>query len=179
MKKKSFPVSKAYQLIEPGPVIMVTTQYKDKQNVMTMAWHMMVEFEPALVAFIMSEDNYSFDLLKKSKQCVINIPTVNMIKTAVDIGSCTGVKVDKFKKFGLTKKLGSVVDVPLIDECYANLECKVVDMKLVSKYNLFIVEVVKAWITTSKARQRTIHHCGNGLFVVDGEIVKLRFKSIS
>ena len=104
MKKKSFPVSKAYQLIEPGPVIMVTTQYKDKQNVMTMAWHMMVEFEPVLVAFIMSEDNYSFDLLKKSKQCVINIPTVDMIKTAVDIGSCTGVKVDKFKKFGLTKK---------------------------------------------------------------------------
>jgi flavin reductase (DIM6/NTAB) family NADH-FMN oxidoreductase RutF len=179
MKKKSFPVSKAYQLIEPGPVIMVTTQHKDKQNVMTMAWHMMVEFEPALVAFIMSEDNYSFDLLKKSKQCIINIPTVDMIKTAVDIGSCTGAKVDKFKKFGLTKKPASVVDVPLIDECYANLECKVVDMKLVSKYNLFIVEVVKAWITTSKARQRTIHHCGNGVFVVDGEIVKLRFKSIS
>lgn len=178
MKKKSFPLSKAYQLLEPGPVIMVTTQYKDKQNVMTMAWHMMMEFEPALVGFIMSEDNYSFELLKKSKQCVINIPTVDLIKKVVAVGDCTGAKVDKFKKFGFTKKPASVVNVPMIDECFAHLECKVVDTTLVSKYNMFILEVVKAWITTSKTRQRTIHHCGNGVFVVDGEIVKLRFKSI-
>ena len=64
----------------------------------------------------------------------------------------------------------------MIGECYANLECKVIDMSMAAKYNIFILEVVKAWIATSKKRQRTIHHCGNGVFMVDGKVIKLPSK---
>jgi len=64
--------------------------------------------------------------------------------------------------------------VPLIDECYANLECKVIDAKLATKYNFFILEVVKAWIDSAKKEPKTIHHRGNGVFSVDGETIKLR-----
>ncbi len=176
MKKRSLPLSKVYQLLEPGPVIMVSTAQDDKANIMTMSWHMMVDFEPPLVAIVMSDRNYSFAALKKTKQCAINIPTVELAKIVVGVGNCTGSKVDKFKKFGLTKKVASLIDVPLIAECYANLECKVVDTKMATKYNIFILEVVKAWIATDKKRHRTIHHCGNGVFMVDGEVIKLPSK---
>lgn len=176
MQKKLLPLAKVYQLIEPGPVVMLTTSFNGKDNIMTMTWHTMVDFVPPLIACVISEGNYSFDLLTKSKECVINIPTANLVDNVVEVGKTTGAKTDKFKKFNFTKELASQVDVPMISECYANLECKIYDTKMVKKYNIFILEVVKAWITKSKKRQRTLHHCGNGLFVVDGRIIKLPFR---
>jgi flavin reductase (DIM6/NTAB) family NADH-FMN oxidoreductase RutF len=174
--KKSFPLSKVYQLLEPGPVVMVSTARNGKPNIMTMSWHMMVDFEPPIVACVMGDGDYSFDILKETKECIINIPTVELAKEVVGVGNCTGAKVDKFKKFHLTPIDASQINVPMIKECYANLECKVIDMSLASKYNIFILEVLKAWVTPSKKRRRTIHHCGNGVFVVDGKVIKLASK---
>jgi flavin reductase (DIM6/NTAB) family NADH-FMN oxidoreductase RutF len=176
MKKRFFPLSKAYQLLEPGPTVMVTTAYKGKVNIMTLSWHTMIDFEPPLIGIVMSDMNYSFGLLKKSKECVINIPTVELIDIVVGVGNTTGSKTDKFKKFDLTQVKASCINAPMIGECYANLECKVIDMKMSQKYNLFILEVVKVWIDSSKKQHKTIHHCGNGNFVVDGEMIKTRSK---
>jgi flavin reductase (DIM6/NTAB) family NADH-FMN oxidoreductase RutF len=176
MSKKSFPLSKVYRLLEPGPVVLVTTASKGRANIMTMSWHTMLEFEPPLVGCVISNRNYSFDILNASKECVINIPTVELAKKVVGCGNCSGRKVDKFKKFSLTPVTASYVQAPLIDECYANLECKVVDGKMVSKYNLFILEVVKAWIDPAQKHSRTIHHQGRGVFAVDGEIIRLPSK---
>ncbi|HZW61087.1 MAG TPA: flavin reductase family protein [Candidatus Babeliales bacterium] len=173
MKKKVLPLSKVYQLLEPGPVVMVTTQYKEKPNIMTMSWQMMIDFVPPLVGLVISNRNYSFNNVKRTKQLVINIPSVELIHQVVGVGNTTGSKVNKFKKFHLTAMPASKVDVPLIEECFANLECKVIDDHLATKYNIFIVQVVKAWIATSKKRQRTLHHQGNGVFVIDGKIMKL------
>ena len=176
MAKKSFPLSKVYQLLEPGPVVMVTTSRKGKPNIMTMTWHMMVDFEPPLIACVISNRNYSFNTLKETKECVINIPTVELAATVVGIGKTSGAKIDKFKKFHLSQEDASLVKAPMIGECYANLECKVIDMKMATKYNIFILEVLKAWITPSKKRHLTLHHCGNGIFTVDGKVIKLPFK---
>jgi flavin reductase (DIM6/NTAB) family NADH-FMN oxidoreductase RutF len=65
---------------------------------------------------------------------------------------------------------------PLIAECFANLECKVIDTRLVNKYGLFVLEVLKAWTTASHETVRTIHHHGCGKFVVDGETITLKSK---
>jgi flavin reductase (DIM6/NTAB) family NADH-FMN oxidoreductase RutF len=176
MAKKSVPFSKVYQLIEPGPVTMVTTSYKGKPNVMTMSWHMMVDFEPPILACVMSNRNYSFEILKKTKECVINIPTVELTAKVVGVGNTSGRNGDKFEKFHLLQEKASKVEAPLLSECYANLECKVIDMKMSNKYNLFILEVVKAWERPSKHKPQTIHHRGNGLFVVDGKEIKLPSK---
>lgn len=173
MVKKNFPLSKVYQLLEPGPVVLVTTSLKGVPNVMTMSWHMMIDFEPPLLGCVISNRNYTFDRLKKSKECVINIPTVELVSQVVGVGNTSGRRVDKFKKFHLTPEEAQYVEAPLIAECYASLECKVVDMKLVEKYNIFILEVLKAWI---RKKGKTIHHCGNGLFVVDGKEIKLPSK---
>jgi flavin reductase (DIM6/NTAB) family NADH-FMN oxidoreductase RutF len=176
MKKKSYPVEKVYHLIEPGPVVMVTSSYNGKPNIMTMAWHMMAEFEPSLIACLIADDNYSFKAVAETRECVLNIPTVELAPRVVKVGSCSGDKVDKFKKFDFTPVPAEMVEPPLIAECYANIECKVVDMSWAKKYNIFMFEAVKAWITTSKKRQRTIHHYGNGIFIVDGKIIKLPWK---
>jgi len=174
--KRSFPLSKVYRLIEPGPVVMVTTASKGRTNIMTMSWHTMIDFEPPIVACVISDRNYTFGLLKATKECVINIPTVELAEKAVGCGNTSGRRVDKFKTFSLTPAAASCVKAPLIDECYANLECKVVDAKMTAKYNLFILEVLKAWIDPSRKHPRTIHHLGRGTFMVAGETIKLPSK---
>jgi flavin reductase (DIM6/NTAB) family NADH-FMN oxidoreductase RutF len=171
--KKTFPLSKVYSLLEPGPVVLVSTAHKGRANIMSMSWQTMIDFEPPIVGIIVSERNHSFGNLKATKQCVINIPTVELAAEVVGIGNTSGRNVDKLRKFHLTPAPGKLVDVPLIDQCYANLECKVIDAKLATKYNFFILEVVKAWIDPAKKEPKTIHHRGNGVFSVDGETIKL------
>ena len=165
-----------YSLLEPGPVVMVTTARKGRANVMRMSWHTMIEFTPPLVGCVISERNHTFGILKATKQCVLNIPTAELAKKVVACGNCSGRTVDKFQKFGLTTSPASLVEAPLIDECYVNLECKVVDTKLAGKYNFFILEVVKAWIDPAKKRPRTIHHLGEGMFMIAGKTIKLPSK---
>ena len=170
-----FPLSKAFQLIEPGPVVLVTTAYQKKANVMTMSWHMVMDFTPQIGCIIGPWD-YSFFALHTTKECVIAIPTVDIASKVVDIGNCSGQDVDKFKTFELTPLPAKNVKVPLIAECLANIECRVIDDSLVDKYNLFILEGVQAWINPDRKERRTFHANGDGTFVIDGRTLNLREK---
>jgi flavin reductase (DIM6/NTAB) family NADH-FMN oxidoreductase RutF len=114
--------------------------------------------------------------LKATKECVINIPTVELAAKVVGCGNTSGAKTDKFATFRLTPTAAGRVKAPLIDECYANLECKVVDTRMTAKYCLFILEVIKAWIDPSVKRPRTIHHLGRGAFMVAGRTIKFPSK---
>ena len=168
MTKTVFPLPKVYGLLEPGPVVMVTTASEGRANIMTMSWHTMLEFEPPLIGCVISDRNYTFDIIKATKECVINIPTVELSKKVVDCGNTSGRTVNKFEAFNLTPVPASCVEAPLINECYANLECKVIDENMVAKYNFFVLEVLKAWIDPSKKHPQTIHHLGEGSFVIAG-----------
>lgn len=152
---------------------MVTTVRDGQANIMTMSWYTMMEFEPPTVGCIISNRSHTFDILTSTRECVINIPTLELAAKVVGCGNTSGRKIDKFNVFALTQATASYVNAPLIDECYANLECKVVDSKLVVKYSLFILEVLKAWINPAKKNPRTIHHRGRGAFMVAGETIKL------
>jgi flavin reductase (DIM6/NTAB) family NADH-FMN oxidoreductase RutF len=174
--KKSFPLSKVYGLLEPGPVVMVTTSRKGRPNIMTMSWHTMMAFEPPLVGCVISDRNYTFGVLKATKECVVNIPTVELAAKVVGCGNTSGEATDKFAAFGLTPLAAKLVKAPLIDECYANLECKVVDTRMAAKYCFLVLEVVRAWIDPSVKHPRTIHHLGKGNFMVAGRTMKLPSK---
>lgn len=176
MAKRSLPLSRVYGLLEPGPVVMVTTMRKKLTNIMTMSWYTMMEFEPPLVGCVISNRNYTFNILKATRECAINIPTLELADKVVGCGNTSGRKTDKFTQFGLTQKPASCISVPLIDECYANLECRVVDSKMVAKYNFFILEVLKAWIDPAQKDPRTIHHRGRGAFMVAGKTITLPSK---
>lgn len=173
---KEYPLAKVYQLLEPGPVVLLTTAQRGQANVMAMSWHMMVEFEPPLVACIVSNADFSFTALRATKECVIAIPAVTLAEQVVQVGNSSGREIDKFTTFGLTQVAAENVAAPLIQECFANLECKVVNTRLVNAFNLFILEVVQAWIDPKQKNPQTIHHRGYGTFVVDGEMLKLKSK---
>ena len=96
MARKTYPLSRVYQLLEPGPVVLVTTAHKGRANIMTQSWHTMMEFEPPLVRCVISGRNHSFDALRATKECVLNIPALNLAKQIVGVGNCSGEKVEKF-----------------------------------------------------------------------------------
>ena len=143
---------------------------------MTMSWYTMMEFAPPLVGCVISSRNYSFDLLRATRQCVLNIPTAELAVKVVGCGNSSGRPADKFALFQFTSVAASCVDAPLIAERYANLECRIVDTRWVSRYNFFVLDVLKAWIDPSAKSARTLHHRGRGVFLVAGKTIKLPSK---
>lgn len=174
--KVDFPVSNIRRFLEPGPVVLVSSAWKGRTNIMTMGWHTVLEFSPSLVGCLISSGNYSYELIGKSKECVINVPTVDLADKVVGIGNCSGASTDKFDKFKLTPVESDEVKAPMIDECYANLECKLYEGKLREKYNFFIFEVVKAHACSRPKYPKTIHYRGEGMFMVAGRSLNLRRK---
>jgi flavin reductase (DIM6/NTAB) family NADH-FMN oxidoreductase RutF len=164
-------LSKAFTLMEPGPVVLVTTHDGQKDNIMTISWTMVIDFTPVF-AITTGEWNHSFAALRKNKECVIAIPTVDMLDKVVGIGTCSGTETDKFAKFKLTPVQGEVVMSPLIKECIANIECKVID--IVKEHNIVVLEGVAAYIDTARKEKRTVHAVGDGTFIVDGRKIDRR-----
>ena len=162
---RQMKLSRAFTLIEPGPAVLVTTNDGAKNNIMTISWTMVLDFTPVF-AIATGEWNYSFAALRKTRECVIAIPTVDLLDQVVGIGTCSGADTEKFSKFGLTAVVGKVVKAPLIAECLANIECKVVD--IVSKHNIVVLEAVAAHIDAARKEKRMVHAVGDGTFIVDG-----------
>ena len=173
MSLRALPLGKVYRLLEPGPVVLVTTARKGRANVMPMSWHTMMEFEPPLVGCVMSASHLSYENLFATRECVLAIPTVEIAAKVVGCGNTLGRKVDKFARFALTPLPASRVSAPLVAECYANLECRLVDARMAQKYNFFVLQVHKAWIDPARKRPRTIHHMGRGVFMVAGRTIRL------
>jgi flavin reductase (DIM6/NTAB) family NADH-FMN oxidoreductase RutF len=173
-KKKSFPLTKIRRFLEPGPIVLVSSAHRGERDVMTLGWHMVLGFEPALLGCYIWDQNHSFQLIRRSKECVINIPTLDLVDAVIGVGNTHGPTVDKFDEFGLTPIAASRVGAPLIAECYASLECKLVDASLIRRYSLFVFEVVKAHVATSPRYPTTVHYRGDGVFMVSGRNVSYR-----
>lgn len=165
---ESLPLTKAFTLIEPGPMILVTTNDGRKDNVMTITWSMVLDFA-ASFAITTGPWNHSFAALCATRECVLAIPTVDLIDTAIGIGTCSGRDTDKFAKFGLTRAKGHSVGAPLIRECLAHIECRVVD--LIERHNIVVLEGVAAWFDSTREERRLIHAVGDGTFIVDGRTI--------
>lgn len=173
---QELPLGKVYQLLEPGPVVLLATSTRGRPNIMALSWHMMMEFEPPQLACIVSGNNHSFAALNETAECVIAIPARHLAEKVVQIGNTSGRDNDKFADAGLTPLPAELVRAPLIAECFANLECRVIDTRLVADYNLFILQVMQAWTDPEQPNPKTIHHLGYGRFVVDGERISFASK---
>jgi flavin reductase (DIM6/NTAB) family NADH-FMN oxidoreductase RutF len=166
--KKPFPPSLVRRYLEPGPVVLVSSAYRGEQNIMTMGWHMILMDEPSLIGCFIWDQNHSHDLVRRSRECVINVPTVDLAATVVAIGNASGRDINKFEKFKLTALEANEVAAPLIAECHANFECRLVDASQIKKYSLFIFECVAAHVARSPKWPKTIHYRGNGDFMIAG-----------
>ena len=162
---KTMPLDKAFTLIEPGPVVLVTTRDGETRNIMTISWTMVVDFTPTF-AITTGPWNHSYAALQKNRECVIAIPGADLIDTVVGVGTCSGADTDKFETFGLTPLAAKQVQAPLIKECLANIECKVLD--IVKKHNIIVLEGVAAHLDGARKERRTLHAVGDGTFVADG-----------
>ncbi len=176
--KKEFPVSDIRRFLEPGPIVLVSSAWKGKANIMTLGWHTVMEFSPSLVGCVIASTNFSFEMIRKSRQCVINVPSVELVDEVVGIGNCSGDEVHKFERFHLTPVQGAEVTAPLIRECFVNLECRIADGRLINTYNFFIFEVLKAHVATGLNNIQTLHYRGKGIFITSGKLVNKRQKFI-
>jgi flavin reductase (DIM6/NTAB) family NADH-FMN oxidoreductase RutF len=162
---RQMQIGKAFTLMESGPVVLVTTNDGARNNVMTISWTMVVDFTPRF-AITTGPWNYSYTALRKFRECVIAVPTVDLIDQVVGVGTCSGAGTDKFARFGLTAVKARHVRSPLIKECLANIECRVID--IVRKHNIVVLDGVAAYFDGSRKEKRTLHAIGDGTFVVDG-----------
>ena len=162
---RTLPIAKAFTLLESGPVVLVTTNDGTRNNIMTISWTMVVDFTPVF-AITTGGWNHSYTALRKTRQCVIAIPTVDLLDKVIGIGTCSGRDIDKFSSFGLTPVKAKRVKAPLIKECLANIECRVVD--IITKHNIVILEGLAAHIDATRKERRTVHAVGDGMFIVDG-----------
>lgn len=177
MKKRKLPLSKAYKLIETGPVMLLATRMNSASNVMTLAWHTMMDFDPPLVGIVVSETNHSFKALLKTKVCTLNIPTLKEAKAVVGAGHTSGSDTDKFARFSIATSPARQVDAPLLDDCFASFECKVVDTRMAKRYNFLVLEVVQAWADPACTDPKTLHHRGGDAFMVAGKTRSLPVKA--
>lgn len=167
------PLGKAFTLIEPGPVVLVTTGDGARDNIMTISWITVMDFTPQF-AMTTGPWNYSYAALRKTRECVLAIPTVDLLDRVIGVGTCSGIDTDKFEKFRLTREKGRHVRPPLIRECLANIECRVIE--IINRHNLVVLEGVAAYFDSSRKEKRTIHAVGDGSFVVDGRRLNRRIK---
>ncbi|MCC6201591.1 MAG: flavin reductase family protein [Gammaproteobacteria bacterium] len=164
-------LSRAFTLIEPGPVVLITTHDGARSNVMTISWTMVTSFTPTL-AITTGPWNFSYAALTATRECVIAIPTVDLLDTVIGIGTCSGADTDKFARFGLTPLPGKHVKAPLLKECLAHIECQVID--LVEQHNIVVLQGVAAYVDRARRERRTLHAVGDGTFVSDGRVLDRR-----
>ena len=173
-EKRDFPVSQVRRYLKPGPIVLVSSRWAGQSNIMTLGWHTVLEFTPSLVGCMIAGGNHSFDMIRNSRECVINLPTTALTDQVVGIGNTSGRQIDKFAAFGLTAAAAHQVGAPLIRECHASFECRLHDDGLVDKYNFFIFEVVKAHVAAVPKHPETLHYTGEGVFMVSGKIISRR-----
>jgi len=173
MEMQELPMNRAFTLLESGPVVLIGTNESGRNNLMTITWHMAMDFSPR-IAVSTGPWNHSFGVMMETRECTICVPGVDLIEKAVGVGTVSGTDCDKFERFGLTPLPAQDVAAPLVAECLACLECRVEDY--VPDHGLVILAAVRAWTNPGRAERRTFHAVGDGTFIADGE--RLDYRSL-
>ena len=171
-KKNAFPVERVRRFLEPGPVVLLSTAWKGERAIMTLGWHMMLGYD--LVGTYIWEANHSHGLARRSRQCVINLPTEALLDTVVRIGNCSSRDGDKFEQFGLTAVPAREVDAPMVGDCHASFECRLHETRITAEYPLFVWRVVRAHAAARPRWPATLHYRGEGRFMVAGRELSRR-----
>ncbi len=134
---------KAGTLVYPVPAVMVSCgNEKDGYNIITIAWTGTVCTNPPMAYISIRPDRFSYDIIKKSGDFVINLTTKDLARATDWCGVKSGRDFDKFKKMGLTPITASKVSSPLIEESPLNIECRVTEIKELGSHHMFLAEVV-------------------------------------
>ncbi|OYW58590.1 MAG: hypothetical protein B7X99_04340 [Rhizobiales bacterium 17-65-6] len=149
-------LEQVYALLAPGPVVFLTTCRDARAHLMVLNWHMMVDVAPPYIACVVPQGDPSFSALRSTRDCVIAVPSADLSQTVAALARGVPPGGDPFAAASLTPAAAESVTSPLVTECFVNLECRVTDTRLVSQYNLFILEVMKAWHDPAQGWPATI-----------------------
>jgi len=176
---RKLDVKEFHRLMNPRPTVLVTSIHPEtgKPNIITLAWTAPASHRPRLIAVFISTKRYSHDLIAKTKEFVLNIPGIELVDQAYACGTKSGRNVDKFTSTNLTAKPARKVKPPIIEECFAHLECKVVDQFPVGDHSMFIGKVVAAYANKGIFEQgmlkiekvSPIQHLGERIFVTSSK----------
>jgi len=163
----------AYRLLHPRHTVLVTCIDKTgKANIITLAWSMPTSIDPPMVVISIAPKRYSHKLIEETGEFVINVPTMRIVKKTLFCGRISGVKCDKFKEAPLTAAPAKKVQSPIIKECVAHLECKLVQTIPTGDHTLFVGEVVAAYVnrwvftkTFNVKKVKPVFHMGGDSFV--------------
>lgn len=134
-------VWKGGTLLAPVPPVMVSCGDMENSNIITIAWTGILNSNPPKTYISVRPQRHSFEIIKNTKEFVINLTPASLVKEADYCGIYTGAKVDKFEKCNFTKTEASTVSCPLIEECPMNLECKVTDIVELGSHYMFIADI--------------------------------------
>jgi flavin reductase (DIM6/NTAB) family NADH-FMN oxidoreductase RutF len=144
--KAKVAVNSACLLLHPMHTVLVScVGRKGKPNIITLAWAMPTSISPPLVAVSISPRRHSHALIKETKEFVVNIPTMDILKETMFCGRASGRHHDKFREAGLTRLRGRKVKAPAIKECVAHLECKLHSQIATGDHTIFVGEIIRAY----------------------------------
>ena len=175
-------LSFATRLLHPRHVVLVTCCDREgRANVVTLAWSMPTSFTPPMVAISLAPSRFSHGLIEDTGEFVVNVPTVELLEKVYVAGTRSGRDVDKFKEAGLTPKPARKVRPPIVDECIAHLECKVVNRLTTGDHTIFVGEVVAAYAEEEVFKEKVLnprvakplmHYGANWFTTVVDEVLK-------
>lgn len=128
----------ATRLLEPGPLGLVTSRFRSSENVMTAAWMMPVSFDPPLIAVAIHPARLTHEYVSKSEFFAVNIPTAELLTAVHRCGMETGRAGDKFVVAKLTPVDAVTLDLPLVGECVAHIECGVIGRTSFGDHDIFV-----------------------------------------
>ena len=130
-------------MLYPLPAVMVSvTDGEGKDNIITVAWAGTICTNPPMVSISVRPSRYSYDLIKKTKEFVINLTTEDLAFATDYCGVRSGRDVDKFKEMKLTKEKAEFVSAPMIKEAPVSIECRVKEIKELGSHHMFIADVL-------------------------------------
>lgn len=173
VKKVKVDSEKACRLIHPMHTVMVTCASKaGKANIITLAWVMPTSAKPPMVAISVAPRRYSHKLIEESGEFVVNVPSIRLVRQTLFCGRTSGSKVAKFKEARLTAAPAKKVKAPIVKECVAHLECKLVQKITTGDHTLFVGEVLAAYVnkgvftdTYDVEKAKPVFHMGGNSFI--------------
>ena len=178
-------LSKAYRVLNHGPVTLVTSAAGGRRNIMAASWAMPLDFSPPKVAVVIDVNTYTRQLVDASGVFALNIPCRNLAQATLQAGSIAGGAADKFAALGVSTFAAEKIEVPLVEGCVAWLECRVLaEPHNQERHDLFVAEVIHAQADDrvfSRGRWkfeddglRTLHYLAGGSFFVTGEALDVK-----
>lgn len=141
---------KAGNMLYPLPAVMVSMADEEgRSNIITVAWAATVCTNPPMLSISVRPERYSYDILKRTGEFVVNLTTEELAYATDYCGVRSGRDVDKFREMKLTEQKASQVKAPMIQESPVNIECKVRRIEELGSHHMFLADVVAVNIEDS------------------------------